>query len=399
MASKITIETTTGSIGPKDPAELTLEDVLALRRLPGNLFQAYVGDGTGRARPIPVDTALAELPPGGEAALRCIMNPNFSEFMEIITTRHRRAGAVTTLSEVEFGVEGCEKIVYELDPATARELVGNRVRNFVGEHCDEQRVLVGVSGGGDSNALIGPLATALAGSGRELVAYTLVCEPIWPEASAARASQLCYRHDVRHIVLDGTDVAELLGMRSDVPTLYAAFLDRYGSATSHFLATFLISAVARRLCARYDTHEYSLGFNREDVLAELLFSIINGRHPLEYPVRRFGGYRLLMPVWEVPKTVLDECYPDYSLANYEHRISTTPQRGLIYFLAHSIEGAYPNLGLSLMTGMRALFDGQWPVLQRDEAFDAYPEGLASEAELADARTFLSRHFRGSDSEG
>lgn len=393
MEPSITVQTTGGRLPPRALDELTLKDYLAVHSLPGNLFQAYVNEPGGPARPAPNGARLNELPATAEVVLRCMMNPDFSEFMNSATTRNCREGAVTELTEVQFGVEGCKTIVHELDATTARDVVGDRVRNYAGQHCAEPVILAGVSGGGDSNALIGPLATALRNAGQELIAFTLVSEPIWPETSAIRAAALCRRHRVRHEVLGSFELAELLGMRTDVPALYHSFLERYGPATSHFLATFLISAAARRLCQRHKTHEYCLAFNREDLLAELLFSVMNGRRPLAFPIRRFGLYRLLMPVWEIPKRVLDACYPDYSLENYEHRISTTPQRGLIYFLAHAIEDIHPNLGLSLMQGLREIFADQWKALERDEAFDIYPDSLASQAELAEARAFLAEHFK------
>jgi hypothetical protein len=100
-----------------------------------------------------------------------------------------------------------------------------------------------------------------------------------------------------------------------------------------------------------------------------------------------------MPVWEVPKLVLDACYPDFSKRNYEHRIPTTPQRGLIYFLAHAIEGVYSNLGLSLMAGLGQIFEDAWPALREDPAFDLHVEQVGGDEGLAAAREFLGEHFR------
>jgi hypothetical protein len=230
-----------------------------------------------------------------------------------------------------------------------------------------------------------------AGPGGELIAYTLVCEPIWPEASAERASAICRAHGVEHLVLDGPQMSRLLGLKTDAPAFHDAFLTRYGRNTAHFFATYMISAVARRLCDEYATTDYCLGFNREDVLAEMLFSVLNGRRPLEFPVRKFGEKRLLMPVWDVPKLVLDACYPEYSRQNYEHRISTTPQRGLIYFLAHALDGLYNNLGLSLMVGLQRIFAGNWPVLQYDDDFDLYVEDLVGPDDLEGTKRFLAEH--------
>jgi hypothetical protein len=155
----------------------------------------------------------------------------------------------------------------------------------------------------------------------------------------------------------------------------------------------MISLAGRAICRELRTSEYCLGFNREDVLAEALFSVLNGRPPLAFPVRHFGDIRLLMPVWEIPKLVLDACYPDFSKRNYEQRIATTPQRGLIYFLAHAVEGVYSNLGLSLMAGLGRIFEDAWPTLREDPAFDLHTEQIVGHAELSAAREFLAQHFR------
>jgi pimeloyl-ACP methyl ester carboxylesterase len=393
VSAHVRIETTTGTVEPKRPNELTLADLLALRRLPANLFQAYIDHGDGGMRPLPIDTLLDALPDGSDVTLRCIMNPNFSEFLEIVTTRHAAENAITTVEEVEFGRDGCEKIVHELDDALARAVVRRRVAAFVAKFSRGNTVVVGVSGGGDSNALIGALKTALAATGRRLVAYTLVSGPVWPEASAARAATLCERYEVEHRVLTGPEMERLLDMRTTVPALYDSFLDRFGHNTAHFFATHMISLTGRAICRELRTSEYCLGFNREDVLAEALFSVLNGRPPLAFPVRSFGDIRLLMPVWEIPKLVLDACYPDFSKRNYEHRIPTTPQRGLIYFLAHAIEGVYSNLGLSLMAGLGQIFEDAWPALRADPAFDLHVEQVGGDEGLAAAREFLGEHFR------
>jgi hypothetical protein len=393
MTPRITIETTTGAIAPKLAGEQTLADVLAVRRLPANLFQAYVTDGLKQPRPIPNDTRLEDLEHVHEVELRCIMNPNFGEFLELVLTRHTTPNAVTTVEELNFGRDGCEKTVHEIDDAAARRIVAERVGAFVADQSREPTVLAGVSGGGDSNALIASLQAALATDGRRLLAYTLVCEPVWPETSAARAAELCCAHGVEHLVIDGPGMESLLEMRSSVPVFLEAFLDRFGHDTSHFFATYMISLAGRRLCRARGLREYCLGYNREDVFAELLFSVINGRKPLPYPVRRFGDVDLLMPVWEIPKLVLDACYPSFSRRNYEQRITTTPQRGLIYFLAHAIEGVYVNLGLSLMTGLRQVFEPDWPELVEYADFDVYTEPWVPPADAEEVRGFLSQFFR------
>ncbi len=61
---------------------------------------------------------------------------------------------------------------------------------------------------------------------------------------------------------------------------------------------------------------------------------MNGQKPLAFPVRNFGSTRLLMPLWDISKIILDACYPKYSLSNYQERKGdqSTYQRNIIYLL-------------------------------------------------------------------
>lgn len=61
---------------------------------------------------------------------------------------------------------------------------------------------------------------------------------------------------------------------------------------------------------------------------------------------------------EIPKYLLDACYPRYSASNYRERVdTTTPQRSAIYFLAHCLDALGPQISLSLMKGIATLMDG------------------------------------------
>jgi len=302
---------------------------------------------------------------------------------------------VTLVEDVTPGPLTATGVTYPLAEPQAREVVAAKVSAFMHEHATSTTIVAGVSGGGDSNTLVEGLsrfAAAKAGTHQPLC-FTLVFDPVWPRAAAERAAELCRSHQVPHRVLGPDDVARLLGMRTSLPSFFEAFSAHYGRNAVHFFGTFIISAVARALCREVSSAEYCLGFNREDVLAELLYSLLNGRRPLAFPVRCFGAFRLLMPVWDVPKRLLDACYPAYSARNYNERAdTTTAQRSLIYYLAHGIEDVYPNLGLSLMQGIRRLYAETWSQLRHDTAWDLYVSEYAEHAEVAAVQEFLARHF-------
>ncbi len=120
---------------------------------------------------------------------------------------------------------------------------------------------------------------------------------------------------------------------------------------------------------------------------------MNGHRPLSFPVREFGSIRLLMPLWEIPKKVLDACYPKYSIENYEERLDTTTiQRSLIYYLAHSIEDIYSNLGLSLIKGIQVLFERDWSPLRHEHDWDLYVSDYASAEQVDAVKKLLREHF-------
>lgn len=171
--------------------------------------------------------------------------------------------------------------------------------------------------GGDSNALAYGLRAALAPD--RLAAFTLVFGAVFTEDSAVRATALCQDLGIAHRVLRGPDIAELVGIKTSVDALYADFSQALGDEAPHFFGTFLILRCARVLTRERDFGDLVFGYNREDLLAEALFMVMNGRPPLPFPVRPIGAHRVAMPVWTVPKLLLDPCHPQFILENYRER--------------------------------------------------------------------------------
>ncbi|OHB12143.1 MAG: hypothetical protein A2Y49_03095 [Candidatus Zambryskibacteria bacterium RIFCSPLOWO2_12_39_8] len=121
---------------------------------------------------------------------------------------------------------------------------------------------------------------------------------------------------------------------------------------------------------------------------------MNGQKPLAFPVRKFGSIKLLMPLWDISKVILDACYPKYSFSNYQERKEdqSTYQRNIIYYLAHSIEDIYPNLGLSLMKGIEKIFSNQWSELRQEDNLDIFPSEYADSMKLEEVKSFLKKYF-------
>ncbi len=381
--------------------DTTLESVLLAHRLPANLFQGYLinidASSDWRAIPVPLTLNIRDISPDGDILLRCIRNVGIHQVLPQRTTVERAENPVTFIRDVNFSGGECVETIHEVDSAEAQKIVSKEVSEFMALHSKVGRVVVGISGGGDSNTLVKSLFEfSEQDSRREYICFTLVVEPFWPKSAAGRAAALCTHYGIKHIVLDEAGMERLLGMKGSMRGLLFEFRDAFGINTHNFFATYIISKVARQVCRANETDEYCLGFNREDVLAEVLFSLMNGRAPLAYPVRTFGNFKLLMPLWTVPKKVLDACYPKYSESNYREREqgdeATTLQRSLIFYLSHAVDDVYDNLGMSLMSGVRKVFEGKWPVLQSVERADLYVSPYAEPDKLATMEELISKYF-------
>ncbi len=203
----------------------------------------------------------------------------------------------------------------------------------------------------------------------------------------------CFR--ISFHVLYASDMADLLGMSSSPAKLWEAFRRDWGPDSVHFFGTFFVNLVGRRLCREVSAHHLCVGYNREDILAELLFCLMNGRRPLPYPVRRMSEVNCLFPVWEIPKSLLDACYPHYSASNYRERVdTTTPQRSAIYFFAHCLDALGPQLSLSLMKGVAKLMDdiGGWEELSPVLGTPLMRTGLSEPATEEQVLNLLSEYF-------
>lgn len=350
-----------GTRGLKELSGLSLADLLLANRLPPSLFQAYESTQGAELVPIPITTVLEDVPAGRSVVLRCIRNTDVSSAWSAdFEIDQRDALPVAALFDVQFGRPAVINRAHLLNAESLRDLVSTRAAATLRQHGVGVPLVAGISGGGDSNTLVSGVRRHIQDAeldARQVMFFTLVLDPIWPETAAARAGLLVNGTNMRHRVLRPHDIAELLHMKGSPDTLLRTFTSRYGDDTSHFFATFLIALVGRRLCEELESPYFCLGYNREDVLAELLFCLINGRRPLQFPVRRLGNVCAVFPVWDLPKYVLDGCYPEFSRANYAERDdSTTVQRSAVYFLAHSVDALVPQISVSLMSGVSALMD-------------------------------------------
>lgn len=372
-------------------AATTIDDLLSLNAIPRTMVQSYLARGE-QLTSVPGWTRLDDIPGDVDRiVVRALRNTLFETILpwgpDARPSGEGAGIAGTSLSDGRAVAEGALLGEHE-----AKNLVTGQVAEFVEQYgVSEQGCVFGVSGGGDSNALAFGLASAIPAD--RLTAFTLVFRDVMTRAAADRASVLCQDLGITHQVFSEAETAQLLRIRTSLPEMYDDFGDAFGEEAIHFFGTFLILRAARAVASDRGFGDLAFGYNREDLLAELTFTVMNGRAPLQYPVRQIGLHRIVMPVWRAPKVLLDACHPRFSLENYRERDAhTTRQRSLAFYLGHSLDAAYPGFGLSLLDGAARSFAGHFGGLRHDSELDVFVTNDATPERIDRVREALARHL-------
>jgi hypothetical protein len=372
---------------------LSIDDVLAQNGIPRTMVQVYLVQGEALT-PVPSWTPLSEIAEDVERILvRAVRNTLFETVLPWSEAAALPGGIGSGFLGLDIDTEG--RAVPRgtvLDEEAAKTLVSKQVSSFLAEHYVAHHGCVfGVSGGGDSNALAFGLAAVLPPD--RLTAFTLVFRDVMTRAAADRATVLCQELGIDHRVYTEDEITGLLGLSTSVNELYSDFRGAFGQEALHFFGTFLILRSARIIGREKNFSDLAFGYNREDLLAELLFMLMNGRAPLPYPVRRIGEQRIIMPVWRAPKLLLDACHPTFSLENYRERDPhTTRQRSLAFYLGHSLDSTYPNFGLSLLEGSSQAFAGHFGKLTHHPELNVFVTEDANPERIQRVADVLRRHF-------
>ncbi len=207
-------------------------------------------------------------------------------------------------------------------------------------------MIVGASGGGDSNALLTALRKSI--NPENIIVITLTGFPDWTATSAKRAAILCKEYGFQQITVAPEEVSQNCGFRTSLQEAIQSFKSTFGFDELIFLSTFAIQQNLTKKARELNISDIILGANREDILGESLYYISKGLLPAPFPVRPFGIYQFGFPLWLVPKKIIDGVHPKMSVENYEERDpGSTRWRDRFYFLAHLLEDS--NVGGDLLT--------------------------------------------------
>lgn len=202
------------------------------------------------------------------------------------------------------------------------------------------KMVLGVSGGGDSNALLTALGRYQKKS-IEIHGVIIKGIPEW-DKGVPRAQALCDEHGIKLTVVDEDETRALLNIAKEKGPLVDVYERYFPGDDFEFLGTLMIRMALMKKAKAVGAEFFATGINLEDYMSECFFRLINGKTPLPAPVRPVGDMKLVYPLWMSPKKIIDGCYPKLSLENYNQRYPCYAfGRSLYYEMALQFTSSFP----------------------------------------------------------
>ena len=295
---------------------------------------------------------LAEFAGDSEVVIVPNRNIDYQALLGGRDTVRERPGASTWIRVREGGAGRSEGFVTELlTPAEAQQFVGDQVKQaLVLSGVKDEPLVVGTSGGGDSNALLGAILKSGLISRENVLPVMMLGIPDWDKGTD-RAEALCAEHGLSLQFVQAEETARILGFSDPSKDWVTAFEQAFPGDDLEVLGVFAVRRVLETVAVEKGAQRIVIGSNLEDCLSDVLYYLCAGKVPFPRPCGRMGQVDILCPLWLTPKTIIDGCYPKYSFENYEARFpSRLYGRAYFYYLAQMLVDAYPGAGQDILRG-------------------------------------------------
>ncbi|WP_328315961.1 hypothetical protein [Streptomyces sp. NBC_00388] len=342
-------------------ADERLIDILSRNHVPWSAVAAYVMPKSGGDPTLSpsLDRRLGDFEDASEILLyfNRNVNPfNFSiEDFKTIESDHPGAEATEYIYQRLDNETGtAESFLKKLSPEECRQIIADRVGDTVRAHVPEGAdLVVGVSGGGDSNALLYGLSQ-LTDHGVRVHPVILKGIPDW-DAGVPRAQALCEKYGLELTVMEADEVKQLLGIPADSVELIDRFEREFQGDDFEFLGTLLIRLALSKAARDIGTSYICTGVNLEDIVCENLYRVTTGLKPAAFPARQIGETVLVLPLWLCPKRIIDGCFPKFSLENYDARYPCfSLGRNLYYSVVYAMQSQFPGYLEQVARGLSQL---------------------------------------------
>jgi tRNA(Ile)-lysidine synthase TilS/MesJ len=246
-----------------------------------------------------------------------------------------------------------EVFLKKLSPDECRSIIADRVAETIRTVIPTgEQLVIGVSGGGDSNALLYGLSQVR----DHLTLHPIIIKgiPDW-DLGVPRAQELCDSYGIDLKIVEEQEVKDLLGIPRNSPALIDRFEREFKGDDFEFLGTLLIRLALSKYARDIGTTLICTGLNLEDVLCENMFRISTGLKPASFPTRTIGETILVLPLWLCPKRIIDGCFPKYSLENYDARYPCfSLGRNLYYSVVYTMQSQFPGFLEQMARGLSDL---------------------------------------------
>ncbi|MBW1932825.1 MAG: hypothetical protein JRI56_07395 [Deltaproteobacteria bacterium] len=242
----------------------------------------------------------------------------------------------------------------KLSSDECKQIVSNCVHEFLRDNFKNgARIVAGISGGGDSNALLYSFG-CFRDSHIEIIPVLIKGIPEW-DAGERRAREVASRYGLTLRVVEQSEVYEIIQIKNKTTSLGDLFCRYFADDDFEFFGTLIVRRVLAAIAAESKTQEICLGLNMEDLLSESFYCLCNDIPLLPFPRRQIGECFFNYPLWNVPKKILDGCFPKYSLENYEMRFPCHSYgRSLYYQVTARIQSWFPFLPEMMLRGFAGI---------------------------------------------
>jgi hypothetical protein len=335
----------------------TLEDILKKSGIPPNSVSIY-GCRKGNNEGLLIAALKSSVADLSTRFTKVIVRPDRNIHYEAVALGDLNISPTeNAVSEYTFISEEGQTITHKyFSEADCKEYVTGCVTQFLTHvEVDPTRpIVVGVSGGGDSNALL----DGLIGSGKfqrsQIIPVMMMGIPDW-DLGLERAKAQCARLGLDLQIVESQKVNELLGRSASSEGRVTDFESIYADSDLEVIGTLAVRLALSSVVRLSGAQAAITGLNMEDILAECVLATLRGEEPLPFPIRQLDNVTFRYPIYRCPKKIIDGCYPKLSLQNYGDRYpSYMYWRAAAYHLAQQIGSAQVGMEFNLLDEFETL---------------------------------------------